>query len=71
MTFDEVFNNFCIRSVTKKEYLDFLDPIIKNISVLRVHKGSKLMVFYYNIIEDNVVACRIYEEGEDDVFYLT
>lgn len=71
MTFDSVFERFCINKVTHREYVDFLDVNCGSLSCLAAHKDNRTVVFYYSVISDDVLVCRVMQFGEEDTFYLT
>ena len=71
MTFDSVFERFCKNKVTHREYAEFLDVNCMNLSCLEAHKDNRTVVFYYSVFNDDVLACRVMQFGEEDTFYLT
>lgn len=54
----------CNKKVTKEEYWSFLDPILETTACQVATKDNKEVKFYYSLMDDEVLAIRITENGE-------
>ena len=67
MSLEALVNRCCKRQVTQEEYLDFLDPISYRIASQTAIKDDKKIVFFYDIVDDEVLSLAI--TGKDSQTY--
>lgn len=67
---EELINKFCDKKVSKKEYQDFLDPIISTLGCQVASKGTTITIkFHYSLIDDEVLAIQI-KDGVNLQYWL-
>ena len=64
MKIAELASKLCIISVTKKEYNDFIDPILDKLSVQNISEDDIDYTFHYSSEDEKILTVRTESKGE-------
>lgn len=64
MKIAELASKLCIISVTKKEYNDFIDPILDKLSVQNIPEDDIDYTFHYSLEDEKILTVRTESKGE-------
>lgn len=67
MKIAELASKLCIISVTKKEYNDFIDPILDKLSVQNISEDGIDYTFHYSSEDEKILTVRT--ETKDRINY--